>query len=304
MIEVRPRMADVDAVFDELVEAFEAGDNPAIESYVTRYPEHRDELLDFWIVLSSSERLDESVLDRPERDRLSEIERESIRDLLLAASLGPEMLDRASEEDDQATEIGAELERIRGVQYTFGGKAPVAFRRIAVYAWIAGVLSEQAGTGVSRLRVQKVAYLLEHGLALGVFKKHAKYRYGPYDPTLTYRDAEPGCLKAKYLEKAAEDLLQAGPKLTKAMEYARRYLREESVARAFVVYLSSLDEWALETLTTVHSLVAELGSEADAGAITRALEADPKWQSKLRRGNFSTGRIQEALRVLAVLRMK
>ena len=301
-------MPDVDTVFDKLLEEFESGVGPSIEKYVLRYPEHRDDLLDLWVILTvtpppTDEELAEAV-EVTER-RLHRVEQESIRDLLLAASLGPAMLDRLGEEhDNEAAEIGAELERIRAVPYTFRGSAPLTFRRIAVYAWIAGVLlTKKAGPGVSRLRVQKVAYLLEHGLSLGVFQKHAKYRYGPYDPSLTYRDAEPGCLKAKYLTKGGDDLLRPGPKLTKAMDYARRYLREESVARAFVVHLSSLDQWTLETLTTVHALVAELGPNADARAVARALKADAKWGSKLRRGNFTIEMIEDALRILALLRM-
>ena len=186
----------------------------------------------------------------------------------------------------------------------FPGKAPITFRRMAVYAWITGILTEEAGYGVSRLRVQKVAYLLEHGLSLGIFRKHAKHPYGPYDPSLTYRDAEPGCLKEGYLQKSDGGLLEPGPKLAKAQNYARRYLREESVARALVLHVSGLDEWSLETLTTVHSVVAEMArSTVDAKAVSQAIRADAKWQSKLHRDNFTTKRIVEALRVLSLLRM-
>ena len=305
MIEVDLPMTDVDGVLDQLVEEFESGADLDIASYVRRYPEHREELLDFWVVLSTSPRLTDEEIAEPVRDTLSDIERDSIRDLLLAASLGPELLERADEErDDQAAKIGAELERLRATPHTFRGKAPIAFRRMAVYAWITGMLTEEAGHGVSRLRVQKVAYLLEHGLSLGVFQKHAKHPYGPYDPSLTYRDAEPGCLKAGYLQKSEDGLLEPGPKLVKAQNYARRYLREESVAQALVLHVSGLDERSLETLTTVHSVVAELGGPTvDAKAVSQAIRADAKWRSKLHRENFTTMRIVEALRVLSLLRM-
>ena len=305
MIEVDLPMTDVDGVLDQLVEEFESGADPDIASYVRRYPEHREELLDFWVVLSTSPHLTDEEIAEPVRDTLSDIERDSIRDLLLAASLGPELLERADEErDDQAAKIGAELERLRATPHTFRGKAPIAFRRMAVYAWITGMLTEEAGHGVSRLRVQKVAYLLEHGLSLGVFQKHAKHPYGPYDPSLTYRDAEPGCLKAGYLQKSEDGLLEPGPKLVKAQNYARRYLREESVAQALVLHVSGLDERSLETLTTVHSVVAELGGPTvDAKAVSQAIRADAKWRSKLHRENFTTMRIVEALRVLSLLRM-
>ena len=305
MIEVDLPMTDVNGVLDQLVEEFESGANPDIASYVRQHPEHREELLDFWVVLSTSSRLTDEEFAESLRDTLSDADRDSVRDLLLAASLGPELLERADEErDDQAAKIGAELERLRAISHTFPGKAPITFRRMAVYAWITGILTEEAGYGVSRLRVQKVAYLLEHGLSLGVFQKHAKHPYGPYDPSLTYRDAEPGCLKAGYLQKSDGGLLEPGPKLAKAQNYARRYLREESVARALVLHVSGLDEWSLETLTTVHSVVAEMArSTVDAKAVSQAIRADAKWQSKLHRDNFTTKRIVEALRVLSLLRM-
>ena len=305
MIEVDLPMTDVNGVLDQLVEEFESGADPDIASYVRQHPEHREELLDFWVVLSTSSRLTDEEFAESLRDTLSDADRDSVRDLLLAASLGPELLERADEErDDQAAKIGAELERLRAISHTFPGKAPITFRRMAVYAWITGILTEEAGYGVSRLRVQKVAYLLEHGLSLGIFRKHAKHPYGPYDPSLTYRDAEPGCLKEGYLQKSDGGLLEPGPKLAKAQNYALRYLREESVARALVLHVSGLDEWSLETLTTVHSVVAEMArSTVDAKAVSQAIRADAKWQSKLHRDNFTTKRIVEALRVLSLLRM-
>ena len=53
------------------------------------------------------------------------------------------------------------MERLRGSQYRFRGKAPVTFRRMAVYGWVTGLLTNDQSLGVSRMRVQKVAYLLD-----------------------------------------------------------------------------------------------------------------------------------------------
>ena len=47
----------------------------------------------------------------------------------------------------QLASIGAEMERLRSSSYSFRGKAPVTFRRIAVYGWITGILSGDGGQG-------------------------------------------------------------------------------------------------------------------------------------------------------------
>lgn len=299
-------MTTVDNLKAQMLAEFEAGTKPDIAAYVRQAPEARETLLDFWVILVSSTPLAELGLDEelgePELDTL---EKEALRDLCLAASLGPEWLKRADDEDDvQLASIGAEMERLRGSPYTFRGKAPVTFRRMAVYGWIAGLLAGDHGHGVSRMQVQKVVYLLEHGLDLGIFSKHTRHQFGPYDPSLTYRDAEPGCLRKKYLVKGASDLLRPGPKHSQATTYAVRYVRDETVARAFIEQLRTFDVRTLETLTTVHSACCPIDDEGiSVQAVMDAIATDVAWKGKLRRGNFTAAKIGEAMRLLSLLRL-
>ena len=299
-------MTNVDDLKARMLAEFEAGTKPDIAAYVRDAPEARETLLDYWVVLLSSTPLAELALGKGRAEpQLDSSEQEVVRDFCLAASLGPEWLKRADAETErQLASIGAEMERLRGSSYSFRGKAPATFRRIAVYGWITGILSGDAGRGVSRMRVQKAAYLLENGLRLGVFRKHTKHRYGPYDPSLTYRDAEPGCLKKGYLVKGADQLLRPGPKHSQAARYAAGYIRQERVAQALIKELRRFDENELETLTTVHAVCRQ----ADDGDITPEtvmdlIRADELWQKKLRRENFTIVKISEALDTLSLLRL-
>ena len=301
-----PPMTKVDDLKARMLAEFEAGTKPDIAAYVREAPEAREALLDYWVILLNSTPLAELGLGEGRAEpQLDPSEREVLRDLCLAASLGPEWLKRAGADTERhLASIGAEMERLRGSSYSFRGKAPPTFRRIAVYGWITGILSGDAGRGVSRMRVQKAAYLLENGLQLGVFQKHTKYRYGPYDPSLTYRDAEPGCLKKGYLVQGADQLLRPGPKHSQAASYAARYIRQERVAQALIKELRRFDESELETLTTVHAVC----SQADDRVITPEtvmdlIKADDVWPRKLRQGNFTVVKINEALDTLSLLRL-
>ena len=299
-------MTKVDDLKARMLAEFEAGTKPDIAAYVREAPEAREHLVDYWVVLLCSTPLAELGLEEGRTEpQLNAREREVVRDFCLAASLGPEWLKRADADTERhLASIGAEMERLRGNPYSFRGRAPATFRRIAVYGWITGILSGAAGRGVSRMRVQKAAYLLENGLRLGVFSKHTKYRYGPYDPSLTYRDAEPGCLKKGYLVEGADQLLRPGPKHSHAARYAARYVRQESVAQALIKELRRFDESELETLTTVHAMC----SQSDDRNITPEtvmdlIKSDDVWRTKLRRGNFTIVKINEALHTLSVLRL-
>ena len=299
-------MISIDDLKKRMLDEFEAGEEPDIAVYIRAAPEARGILLDYWVLLISTPRLAELDLDEdrgaPNPDA---IEREAVRDLALAAALGAQWMNRTGTDREAAlASIGAEMERLRDTPSTFRGKAPLTFRRIAVYGWITGILSGDGDQGVSRMRVQKVAYLLENGLDLGVYRKHKRHRFGPYDPSLTYRDAEPGCLRKHYLIKGPDELLRPGPKYSQAADYAVRYVRDETVARALVESLRALDEWALETLTTVHSAAIQLDDgNITVEAVMDVIKADHTWRDKLNRQNFTAERIREAIRTLSSLRL-
>lgn len=299
-------MTSVDDVKKRMLDEFESGKDPDIAAYIRAVPEARDSLLDYWVLLISTSRLADLRLDEDRgAPNLDAIEREAVRDLGLAAYLGSEwLLQAASDREAVLASLGAEMKRLRDTPYTFGGKAPVTFRRIAVYGWITGILSGDGSQGVSRMRVQKAAYLLENSLELGVYRKHKKHRFGPYDSSLTYRDAEPECLRKGYLVRGKDQLLRPGPKHSQAAKYAVWYVREETVARALIEVLRAFDEWTLETLTTVHAVCDQLNeTNITVETVMNAIADDDSWRDKLQRRSFTPERITEAIRILATLRL-
>lgn len=299
-------MTEIDRVKGQLLDEFEAGSVPDIADYVRRYPEHRQELLDFWVILGSSDRV--SDLNASQADNaLTEGESEIVRDLCLAVSLGPEWLEHSDEAGDRAVAtVGAELRRLRAIDYEYGGTANRSWQRIVVYAWLASQTVDENGL-VSRLELQKLAYLLEAAMSLGVFTSHRKHRLGPYDPSATYRDAEPKCISKGYLVASGQYEFKIGPKIDEALEYSGRYLREPAVAETFlrVLRTQTLDKWDLETLATVHAIAhAQLkGQTASTENVRAALAADPTWKKKLERPNFAPARVSKALDLLARLRL-
>ena len=301
-------MDSIDQVKGRLMDEFESGGTPDIAGYVRRFPEYRQELLDFWAVLASSDRLSNLEPEEADPSPLAKREEEIVRDLCLAVSIGPAWLEHAVDEEERnAAAVGAEMLRIRRTPYEFGGTANRRWQRISVYAWLAQKTATETGT-VSRLELQKFAYLLEQGMSLGIFTKHKKHRLGPYDSTATYKDAEPQCVARGYLIPVGEWEFRLGPQIDEALKYAGRYLREEAVAEAFLQVLFDLefDRWRLETLATVHSTAATLaakGVEVSPETVRTALAADKKWSTKLGRSNFTSVRIAEALEALSLLRL-
>ena len=301
-------MDNIDQVKGRLLDEFESGRAPDIADYVRRFPEYRQELLDFWVVLASSDRLSDVEREDADRSPLTDREEEIVRDLCLAVSLGPAWLEHAVDEEERnAAAVGAELLRIRGTPYEYVGKANRNWQRISVYAWLAQRATASRGI-VSSLELQKLAYLLEEGMSLGIFTTHKKHRLGPYDPTVRYKDAVPQCVQKGYLVRVGKWDFQLGPNIDEALKYAGRYLREESVADAFLQVLLDLelDKWHLETLATVHSVARNLaaeGVEVTAETVQTALAADKTWSTKLGKSNFTSARIAQALETLTLLRL-
>jgi hypothetical protein len=290
----------------QLLRAFEEGEDPGLEELLRRLPEHRDDLLDFWVILAASDHQEDADVQVGLAGPLTPAEEATVRDICLAASLGPEWLDDSVDEGERTlVEVGHELRRVRSEPYRFAGEANPHFQRVAVYAWLVNKWSAADGT-TSRLAVQKLAYLLEQGLGFGLFTQHQKHQLGPYDPTARYRDAEPICFRNKYLVPAGKYALGLGPQIGKAMSLAGRYLRDQSVAEAFVRGLQELglDEWDLETLATVHAVAQDLPpDERSPQSIRSALMADERWKVKLKRSNFTTAKIAEALHRLSLLKL-
>lgn len=298
-------MSELDIAKRRLVQAFEEGSDPDLDALVRALPEHREELLDFWVILSASDReADTDVKEIPTRS-LSEKEEATIRDVCLSVSLGPEWLNKPVDEGDRTlTEVGLEMRRVRRSPDRYTGRANEHFRRAAIYAWLTYRWAGSTDSTASRMAVQKLAYLLDKGLGLGVFGKHKKHRLGPYDPTARYRDAEPIALKNRYLVSVGKYELGLGPDIEKALGMAKGYLRDAAVADAFVCSLMAVDvdEWVLETMATVHAIAVSMRpKDVSVDAVRSVLAKDETWSRKLRRRNFTRSKIKQALHRLALL---
>ena len=103
-------MTKLDDLKARMLADFEAGTKPDIAAYVREAPEARETLLDYWVVLLSSTPLAELGLREGRAEpQLDTNERKVLRDLCLAASLGPEWLKRADADTArQLASIGAE----------------------------------------------------------------------------------------------------------------------------------------------------------------------------------------------------
>ena len=176
------------------------------------------------------------------------------------------------------------------------GRAQPPFKRAAIHAWVVDRMrGNQPGT--SRLGVQKITYLLERSLDLGLFTEHQRMRFGPYDPTAKYKDAEPIGTKQGWIIRKGYDLL-TGPEIAKVHQYAPNYLRAVDLAEELIRLLAPRTVWELETLATVEAVASDMaatGEAVDAAAVRAALARTPSWKDKLKRRNFSLQAIQDAL---------
>lgn len=300
-------MSELDRAKRRLVQAFEEGSEPDLSAVLQAFPEHREELLDFWVILGASDREVDADTDAIGSSGLSAAEEATIRDICLSASLGVEWLNKPADEGDRLlVEVGLEMRRVRSSPYRYEGRANEHFQRAAIYAWLADRWAGSRDGTTSRMAVQKLAYLLDKGLGVSVLGKHKKHRFGPYDPTARYRDAEPIALKNGYLVDAGRWEFGFGPEIEKASAMAERYLRDAAVARSFVSALRTLnlDHWALETMATVHAVTVDLSpEEVSPEAVLSALAKDKTWKRKLGRTNFTRSKIEQALHRLALLRL-
>src|SRR5690606_26249010 len=130
-------------------------------------------------------------------------------------------------------------------------------------------------------------------------------RFGPYDHTARYKDAEPIAEKQEWL-RVSGAVIHPGKCIGNVEKYARRYVRREELARRLLQILGGLSGAELETWGTVHSAAQALehaGEEVTAASIRALLARTPEWNSKLARSNFSDAAIQSALIHLARLRL-
>jgi len=278
---------DIERIKQELLERYESGAPIDIAAWTARFPVYRDELLDYWIWLSGTPRLSE--IDKAEMtdpdDRVAE---EAIRQACLAVSFGPRWLDEPVDSDTAVEEgLGAELARLRATPYRVEGNASRAFRKAVVYAWIVKELGPRREK-VTRLAAQKVAYVLERALNLGLFIEHQQKPLGPYDHKARYRDAEPIAARSGWI-CVKDASLEAGQVTAQFAHYVQRYIRSETLARRLVECLARLTDEELETWATVSWVGRALVSAGEAvtvDSVRAFLAQSSEWRAKLRRRGF------------------
>lgn len=275
-----------------------------IAEWTTRYPDLRDEILEYWVWLRGTPHLtDIEAGPAPEvKDGAGE---EAMKQATIAVALGRVWLQEPVDEKEiEEKAIGTELQRLRGERFEQQGKAPRAFRRAAVYAWVVFVWQAK-GRRVSRLAAQKATYFLEQGLDLQLFTEHRRKQFGPYDYTARYKDAEPIAEKQAWLQISGT-ILHPGENIASVVKHARWYVRQQGLAERLLHVLATLSESELETWATVHAAAQALQrseKELTAESIRAFLASMPEWRNKLSRSNFVNAEIQRALIHLARLRL-
>lgn len=302
---MNPMSNELDQIRWKLLGEYEREGTVDIAAWVSRHPEYRNELLDYWIWVRGTTRLaDIEASPAPPHDDIAET---ALRRAIDALALGSGWLEDAVPDPVDSSELetlGQGLAVIRERPRQTRGSASKSFRRSAVYAWIAISLHEERPR-VTRLATQKVAYLLERGLAPGLFRDHKRMPLGPYDSSAKYRDAEPIAKKREWLSIHGARL-RPGRDPSEVFKYAPRYVRDADLARTLIRVLGQFSDDELETLATVDWVarsLAEADREVTPNAIREALARDPEWQPKLRKAHFTVSAIQHALQRLARLRL-
>jgi len=289
--------SDLDRIRLELLGEYEREGTVDIAEWVSKHPEYREELLDYWIWVRGTTRLDD--IEEPPPAPADDVAEAALQRAIQSVALGPGWLEDAVSDPIDAgelEELGDALTEIRQKPYRFRGRAPATFRRSAVYAWIAISLNEERPRA-TRLATQKVAYLLEQGLKPGLFRDHRRMPLGPYDSSAKYRDAEPIAVKKRWMTVEGAEL-KPGNQSSEAFEYARRYVRNADVARELIRLLGQLSDDELETLATVDWTarpLAKASREITPRTIREALSRDARWKQKVEKSNFTISAIRQAL---------
>jgi hypothetical protein len=291
---------DLETIKFELLTACENGAID-ISEWVQRFPEHRNELLDFWLWARPRAQRDRAGPDDISSLSIAAIREESLHRACLAVSLGSEWL-RPLAVEVEIDKIARDVRQLR--------KQPAAnvpsnrrpFRRAVVYAWVIEQLAE-VRTRVSRLATQKTTYLLENFLLLELFDTHKQKPLGPYDHVARYADAEPIAEGKGWIEVDGSTMC-VGAKASEFHQYAGRYLRSTKLASTLTRWLGKLTDDQLETLATVHWTATRLvtsNKPPTAASVRESMERDSSWSSKLQRRNFDQEQIAAALAALIAL---
>jgi len=291
---------DLEIIKFELLTACETG-TVDIDQWIQKFPEHRNELLDFWLWARPRAEIDRAGPTDMSPRSIASIRDESLHRACIAVSLGSEWLRPLAVE----VEIDKIAQGVRQLKKQPAAKVPLnrrPFRRAVVYAWVIEQLAE-VRTRVSRLATQKTTYLLESFLVLELFDTHKQKPLGPYDHVARYTDAEPIAEKKGWIEVVGSTMY-VGAKASEFRQYASRYLRSTKLASTLTRWLGRLTDDQLETLATVHWTAAGLVTNnrpLTTETVLESIEKDPSWSSKLNKANFEREHVAAALAALTAL---
>ena len=290
----------------QLISEYEHSGPVDIATWVRRYPNHREELLDFWMWLkgTASSSDDEPNPVDPIDSAAIIVYEAAVKDACLAVTFGGQWLKPAFEQDTgQLEKLATELATLRSKPRR-PRDSRAAFRKAVVCTWVVSRL-QQKREQVTRLATQKVAYLVEQAMNLDIFVEHDRKPLGPYDRNLRYKDAEPIALKKGWLSISGTTL-KAADDLSELERFLPAYVRSKQLATRLVDYFARFSDDQLETLATVHWVARDLDAENQVPTVetvTSALGNTPEWKAKLSRPNFSSTAIQHTLLLLRQLRL-
>lgn len=180
-----------------------------------------------------------------------------------------------------------------------------AMVRGSVYGFTARAMSEVRLT-LTRMDLQKGAYLLAAALKLDLPLAFSANRWGPHSAALS-KDGE-----HRAREEGWFTLANNPPTLVPREHFADAgndfalIFGEIELAKALLRHLAALTTPELETLSTVYWCIEHLSppeESLDADAILRGLPREPRFSEKAAQPNFARPKIDEALKRLAHLGM-
>lgn len=300
----REGMAEtLDLIRLELLSQYERSGQINIGEWVSRYPAHRSELIDFWMWLKEAPSADNDVAEILDHSDI-EVNEEAVQNICLAVTLGREWLKPGVEtESGSLDRLADELGAIRAKPLNVRD-ARLPFRKAVVCTWVVAQL-QQKRPRVTRLAAQKVTYLLEQAMALGIFVQHKRKPLGPYDSSARYTDAEPIARQKGWLQVNGTEL-RASEDISGINRFVPGYLRSQEVATRLVDALADFSDAQLESIATTLWIAHELKraeKEITSASVAGALAATPEWKPKLARQNFSATHVEGALTFLRQLRL-